>query len=224
MDGNKRWGEKNKKSQIESYKIGLNKLFDITNFCIDNKIPFISDYAMSSENFLRTSINLIYDVISSEFDNITIKLANDKRIKINFIGEIERLPKKILSQLKKISLMTKKNKVITLNIIMNYSSEEEIVNIINKILNNNYVNKQIKKEYLNEFLYLKDMPEPDLLIRTGGFQRLSNFLLIYLKYTELFFTKTLCGASSYPDLLILATVEHPVTNNMDKISNLTIYN
>ena len=195
MDGNKRWGEKNKKSQIESYKIGLNKLFDITNFCIDNKIPFISAYAMSSENFLRPSINLIYDVISSEFDNIVIKLANDKRIKINFIGEIERLPKKILSQLKKISLMTKKNKVITLNIIMNYSSEEEIVNIINKILNNNYVNKQIKKKDLNEFLYLKDMPEPDLLIRTGGFQRLSNFLLIYLKYTELFFTKTL-----WPDL------------------------
>lgn len=195
MDGNKRWGEKNKKSQLESYKIGLTKLFDITNFCIDNKIPYISAYAMSSENFFRPSINLIYDIIIAEYDNLIIKLTEDKRIKVNFIGEIDKLPDKISSQLKKITSLTNNYNKITLNIIINYSTENEIVNIINKIINSEETIKKITNIDLNKFLYLRNMPEPDLLIRTGGFQRLSNFLLIYLKYTELVFTKTL-----WPDL------------------------
>ena len=195
MDGNNRWSVKNNKTQKEGYIAGLDKLIEITNICIQKKIPYISAFAMSSENYLRPSINFIYEIISEQHINLLEKLNNNKEIKLNFIGELDKLPKNIYKILEEIKYSTKDNKNINLNIIINYSSEIEILNIINRILKSKNNNELATLNDLKENSYLGYLPEPDLLIRTGGYQRLSNFLLIYLKYTELFFTKTL-----WPDL------------------------
>ena len=204
MDGNNRWSVKNNKTQKEGYIAGLDKLIEITNFCIQKKIPYISAFAMSSENFLRPSINFIYEIIKEQHINFLDKLKNNKEIKLNFIGELDKLPKNIYKILDEIKYFTKNNKHINLNIVLNYGSEYEILNIINKILKSKK-NELVTLNDLKENLYLRYIPEPDLLIRTGGYQRLSNFLLIYLKYTELYFTKTL-----WPDLNI---------NEINKIIN-----
>lgn len=195
MDGNNRWSVKNNKTQKEGYIAGLDKLIEITNICIQKKIPYISAFAMSSENYLRPSINFIYEIISEQHINLLEKLNNNKEIKLNFIGELDKLPKNIYKILEEIKYSTKDNKNINLNIIINYSSEIEILNIINRILKSKNNNELATLNDLKENSYLGYLPEPDLLIRTGGYQRLSNFLLLNLKYTELYFTKTL-----WPDL------------------------
>ena len=195
MDGNTRWSLKNNITLKEGYIAGLNNLIKITNICIEKKIPYISAYAMSSENILRPSINFIYEIIIEKHYNFIKKLNKNKQIKINFIGEIDQLPKKIQFILKEVIHYTKDNKGITLNIILNYGSELELLNLINKILKTKKKGELATLKDLKDNLYLGDIPEPDVLIRTGGYKRLSNFLLIYLKYTELYFTKTL-----WPDL------------------------
>ena len=195
MDGNNRWSVKNNKTQKEGYLAGLNNLIEVTNICINKKIPYLSAFAMSSENFFRPSINFIYQIISEQHNNFIKKLEKTKKIKINFVGELDKLPINIQNILNETAYSTKNNKDITLNILLNYSSEFEILNIVNKILISKNNNELATLNDLKKNLYLGNIPEPDLLIRTGGFQRLSNFLLIYLKYTELYFTKTL-----WPDL------------------------
>ena len=209
MDGNNRWSVKNNKTQKEGYIAGLDKLIEITNICIQKKIPYISAFAMSSENYLRPSINFIYEIISEQHINLLEKLNNNKEIKLNFIGELDKLPKNIYKILEEIKYSTKDNKNINLNIIINYSSEIEILNIINRILKSKNNNELATLNDLKENSYLGYLPEPDLLIRTGGYQRLSNFLLIYLKYTELFFTKTL-----WPDLNNIE-IDKIIKNYMD---------
>ena len=195
MDGNHRWSLKNNKTPKEGYYAGLDNLIKITSICINKNIPYISAYAMSSENFMRTSINFIYEIIDENFRDFIYKINKSKQIKINFVGELDKLPKNIQRILKEITNSTKHNKTITLNIVINYGSEFEILNLINKILKSKKNNELATLKTLKENLYLGNIPEPDILIRTGGFQRLSNFLLIYLKYTELYFTNTL-----WPDL------------------------
>ena len=195
MDGNNRWSVKNNKTQKEGYLAGLDNLFKVSNICINKKIPYLSAFAMSSENFFRPSINFIYQIISEQHNNFIKKLEKTKKIKINFVGELDKLPINIQNILNETAYSTKNNKDITLNILLNYSSEFEILNIVNKMLISKNNNELATLKDLKKNLYLGNIPEPDLLIRTGGFQRLSNFLLIYLKYTELYFTKTL-----WPDL------------------------
>ena len=205
MDGNNRWSVKNNKTQKEGYIAGLDKLIEITNFCIKKKITYISAFAMSSENFMRPSINFIYEIINEKHTKIIEKLNNNKDIKLNFIGELDKLPKNINNILNEIKCSTKYNKNINLNIVINYGSEFELLHVINTILKSKKNNELATIQDLKKNLYLGYAPEPDLLIRTGGYQRLSNFLLIYLKYTELYFTNTL-----WPDLN---------NNEIDKIIN-----
>ena len=195
MDGNTRWAVKNNKTSKQGYMEGLNNLIKITNICIEKKIPYISAYAMSSDNFLRPSISFIYEIIIEKHHDFIKKLNKNKQIKINFVGELNQLPKKIQFILNEVTNYTKNNEGITLNIILNYGSEIEILNLINKILKIKKNEELATLKDLKDNLYLGDIPEPDILIRTGGHKRLSNFLLIYLKYTELYFTKTL-----WPDL------------------------
>ena len=195
MDGNNRWSVINNKTKKEGYLAGLDKLMEVTNICINKKIPYLSAFAMSSENFFRPSINFIYQIISEQHNNFIKKLENTKKIKINFVGELDKLPINIQNILNETTYSTKNNKDVTLNILLNYGSEFEILNIVNKMLISKNNNELATLKDLKKNLYLGNIPEPDLLIRTGGFQRLSNFLLIYLKYTELYFTKTL-----WPDL------------------------
>ena len=196
MDGNKRWSENNKLNLKEGYLRGIDKIKEITDLCLKNNIEYLTLYALSSENINRKSISTIFEILTSKYQKILKEFDSQKLIKINIIGEKNNLPKNILNILDELEFKTKKNKKLNLNIAFNYGTDKEIISIVKKILSSHNLNKEKNiTKLIKENMYLSNIPDPDLLIRTGGFQRLSNFLLLKLSYTELFFSKTL-----WPDL------------------------
>jgi undecaprenyl diphosphate synthase len=197
MDGNQRWSEKNNKSITEGYSEGLNKLIEVIDIVIKKNIQNLSVYALSTENIKRPNINLIYDLIRNKSKKLINQLVEEKKVRIRIIGERNNIPNDILKIFKNAEKIPLKNILLNLNIAFNYGADGEVINILKQSLNNGYKSEEINAEIIRSFMYLKDSPDPDILIRTGGFQRLSNFLLLNLKYTELFFTKTL-----WPDINI----------------------
>ena len=146
---------------------------------------------MSSENFHRSSINLIYEIIYENFTKIFNDLVKNNGVKITIFGSRENLPIKIIDIFDKIENQSSNNKNLNLNIAFNYGFKNEVKNILKKILNKKFeINLDNDKE-ISQLFYLGSNSDPDLLIRTGGYQRLSNFIMFNLTYTELFFTKTL---------------------------------
>ncbi len=194
MDGNGRWGRKKNKGRNFGHLKGVETVKKIVKNSIKLKIPFITFYVFSSENWKRpkTEIKFLFQLIKSyfhkEIDNVT-----KQGIKINIIGEVHKLPKDLRNTLIKCERLTRKNKNINVNLAINYGSKNEILMAVKK-------NKKINMKNLEKNLYTKDMPDPDILIRTGGNQRLSNFLLWQLAYTELFFLKKLWPDFNYIDL------------------------
>ena len=192
MDGNQRWAKINNKTKITGYNQGLKKINEITDYCLNKKIKYLTIYALSTENLKRKSVKLIYQLIEKKYISFLKELESSKQVKINIIGDKNNLPTNIKDIILKINKKNNKNYKLILNIAFNYGTENEIIYMVNKLLE-----KKIKKIKNNQFslikenMFLKGMPNPDILIRTGGYQRLSNFLLLYLSYTELFFTNTL---------------------------------
>ena len=195
MDGNQRWALINKKSKLDGYLAGLKNLKLIIDRCVEKKIQYLTIYALSVENIKRNSSKIIFNLIRNKY-KVFLKELSKNNININFIGEEKNLPKDILNILK--SIINKRNSNINLNIVFNYGAQDEVVHIVKKILKNK--NKIINKNIIRSSMYLGDIPDPDILIRTGGYQRLSNFILLNLSYTELFFTNTLWPDFSQNDL------------------------
>ena len=187
MDGNQRWALINNKSKIQGYLSGLNNLKLIINQCIERKIKYLTVYALSTENIKRTSSKIIFDLIRKKHKDFLNELLKDNIININIIGEEKNIPKDILDIFKLPN--KKRNPAINLNIVFNYGTQDEIIYIVKNILN--HTDKKINKNTIRSNMYLGNIPDPDLLIRTGGYQRLSNFILLNLYYTELYFTNTL---------------------------------
>ena len=188
MDGNGRWGLKKKKSRNFGHLKGLRAVEEVIKVAIKNKIPYLTLYTFSTENWRRPKkeVNFLFDLIRSSLSK-NLKKIIKKGIKVNIIGKKEGLPDDIKKVITLIKNKTKSNKSITLNIALNYGSKEEIINAIKKI-------KNIKTVTIKDFernLYTKNIPDPDILIRTGGTKRLSNFLLWQSAYTEIFFIKKL---------------------------------
>ena len=196
MDGNQRWASINKKNKLEGYLAGLNNLKFIIDKCIEKKIKYLTVYALSSENIKRTSSKIIFNLIRNKHKEFLKELLKNHIININIIGEKTNISKDILNIFK--SLIKKKNPTINLNIVFNYGSLDEIVYIVNNFIVNK--NKKINKNSVRSSMYLGNIPDPDILIRTGGYQRLSNFILLNLSYTELFFTNTLWPDFSHNEL------------------------
>jgi len=196
MDGNQRWALINKKNKHEGYLAGLNNLKFIIDKCIEKKIKNLTVYALSSENIKRASSKIIFNLIRDKHKEFFKELLKNNIININIIGEKKNISKDILNVFK--SLIKKKNPTINLNIVFNYGSLDEIVNIVNNFIINK--NKKINKNSVRSSMYLGNIPDPDILIRTGGYQRLSNFILLNLSYTELFFTNTLWPDFSHNEL------------------------
>ena len=186
MDGNGRWGLKKKKSRNFGHLKGIKSVESAIKFSLINKIPYLTLYTFSTENWKRpdSEINFLFDLIRKSLKkkiNIIIKQG----IKINIIGNRQKLPKDIIKIVKLIEKKTLKNNKITLNLALNYGSKEEIINAFKNI-----ILKKKKEININSFakeLYTKNIPDPEILIRTGGTKRLSNFLLWQLAYTEIFF-------------------------------------
>ena len=198
LDGNKRWASKNNRSVMEGYNRGLDKIKIIMQANLEKKIPYLTLFTLSSENLFRNSINNIFKIILNRFEKFLHEIIVENKIKIRIIGRRNNLPKKIINILNKCEDLTSKNKELTLNLAFNYGFKNEISNVIEKIIKSKkLINPQNLSE-INDLFDLKNIPDPDILIRTGGHKRLSNFILYNLSYTEIFFIDTL-----WPDFSIL---------------------
>ena len=190
MDGNGRWGLKKKKSRNYGHLKGLNAVENLIKLAIKRKIPYLTLYTFSTENWKRpdNEINFLFSLIRKHIKK-NLKKIIKQGIKIKIIGSKKNLPRDIIKCLKLIEKKTKNNDTIVINLALNYGSKQEIINVCR-----NLVNKKNKKIDLNSFeseLYTKNIPDPEILIRTGGTKRLSNFLLWQLAYTEIFFVDKL---------------------------------
>ncbi len=191
LDGNKRWAKKNKLNNINGYTKGFENIKNLVNFSLSENISYLTVFALSSENFKRSSINLIYEIIYKNFDRLINELARNKGVRIKIFGFRDNLPSKLINIFDKAENISKDNKSLNLNIAFNYGFKEEIKIALEKYKKNS-LNYNIKNESdIKKLFFLSNSPDPDLLIRTGGHQRLSNFIMYNLTYTELFFTDTL---------------------------------
>ena len=191
LDGNKRWSKKNNLDDIHGYTKGFENIKNLASNLLKKKISTLTVFALSSENFQRSSINIIYEIIYKEFSKTFDELVHEKDVKIKIFGSRKNLPKKIIEIFEKFENISSKNKSLDLNIAFNYGFKNEIINVIKNIKNNKIINNLQNEKDIREFFYLGSTSDPDLLIRTGGYKRLSNFIMYNLTYTELFFTKTL---------------------------------
>ena len=195
MDGNGRWGVKRKKGRNYGHLKGVETVKKVVSNSIQLKIPIVTFYVFSSENWKRPKkeITFLFKLITSYFTK-EIKSIVSQGIKINILGELDKLSMDIKLILKKSVKLTKKNKKIVVNLAINYGSKNEIINAIKK------TKKRVNIRDFEKNLYTKSMPDPDILIRTGGHQRLSNFMLWQLAYSELFFLKKLWPDFNINDL------------------------
>ena len=188
MDGNGRWGVKNKKSRNQGHREGLNTVEKIIKESIKKKIKFLTLFAFSTENWRRPKkeINFLSDLLQNFLIN---KIADfhDNKIKLKVIGK-KVFSKKINKALVKSEKKTRQNKRLQVNLALNYGSKSELINAFNEI---NKKRIRINEKNINKNLFTKNIPDPDLLIRTGNTKRLSNFLLWQIAYTEIFFEKKL---------------------------------
>ena len=185
MDGNGRWGRKKNKNRNFGHLKGVETVKNIVGSSIKMKIPYVTFYVFSSENWKRpkTEIKFLFQLIKNYFYK-EVKNVIKEGIKINILGELNKLPSDLRATLIECEKLTKKNKIITVNLAINYGSKNEILSAIKKT-------KKINLKNLERNLYTYNMPNPEILIRTGGNQRLSNFMLWQLAYSELFFLKKL---------------------------------
>jgi len=188
MDGNGRWGIKYKKSRNLGHKEGLITVEKIIKASIKNKIKYLTLYAFSTENWKRPKkeINFLFNLL----ENFLLNKISDiikQNIKLKIIGK-KRFSKKINSLLTKSEKKTSKNKKLQINLALNYGSKSEIIHSLNTINKNK---KKVNEKNISKNLFTQNIPDPDLLIRTGNTHRLSNFLLWQLAYSEIFFEKKL---------------------------------
>jgi undecaprenyl diphosphate synthase len=186
MDGNGRWGLKKKRSRNYGHLKGLKAVENVIKSSINKQIPYLTLYTFSTENWKRPEkeINFLFDLIRKYIKKNLNKIIK-RGIKVNVIGVKKKLPSDIIKNIKIIEKKTLNNKKITINLALNYGSKEEIISACKKFLLTK--NKKLDVNNFQNMLYTKNIPDPDILIRTGGTRRLSNFLLWQLAYSELFF-------------------------------------
>ena len=186
MDGNGRWGLKKKRSRNYGHLKGLKTVETVIKASIRNNISFLTLYTFSTENWSRPKqeINFLFNLIRKSLKK-NLKKIIKQDIKVNIIGSNKGLPADIKKTIKLIEKKTSKNKRINLNLALNYGSKEEIINACKKMISKK--RNAVNLENFEKNLYTKNVPNPDILIRTGGTKRLSNFLLWQLAYTEIFF-------------------------------------
>ena len=188
MDGNGRWGLKHKNSRTAGHKAGLNTVEKIIKESIKQKISYLTLFAFSTENWKRPKkeISYLLDLLESFLTN-KIEDLNKQDIKLNIIG-VKNFSKKLNSLLTISEKKTSKNKRLQVNLALNYGSKFELLDAFKKLKKEN---KIVNEKNIKKYLQTKDIPDPQILIRTGDTKRLSNFLLWQIAYTEIFFEKKL---------------------------------
>ena len=196
MDGNGRWGLKHKKSRNAGHKAGLKTVEKIIKQTIKNKVQFLTLYAFSTENWKRPKkeINFLFSLLENFLIN-RIEELHKQNIKLKIIG-VKNFSIKLNKLLSLSEKKTFKNKKLQINLALNYGSKRELVNAIKELKKSK---ENVTEKNLVKYLQTKNIPDPDLLIRTGNTKRLSNFLLWQLAYSEIFFEKKLWPAFNEKD-------------------------
>ncbi len=213
MDGNGRWGLKHKNSRNLGHKEGLKTVEMVMKYCVKKKIKFLTLYAFSTENWKRPlkERNYLFRLLEIYLIEKLEKLNNEK-IKIKILGE-----KKFYNKLNKLldfaEKKTIRNTKLQINLALNYGSKKEIIYALNKLKKRS----KISENDINNNLYTKNIPDPEILIRTGNTQRLSNFLLWQAAYTEIFFEKKLWPDFRYEDLNKIMKKFSNIKRNFGKI-------
>ena len=214
MDGNGRWGMKHKNSRNAGHKEGLKTVEKIIKETIRNKINFLTLFAFSTENWKRPKkeINYLFNLLENFLFN-KIQDLHKQNIKLKILGSKKFSPKlnKLLNNSEK---KTSKNTKLQINLALNYGSKSELIDAFKKI---NKSKITISEKNINNNLQTKNIPEPDLLIRTGNTKRLSNFLLWQLAYAEIFFEKKLWPAFNEKDFNRIITEYKKIKRNFGKI-------
>ena len=194
MDGNGRWGVKNKKTRNLGHKAGLTTIEKIIKETVKKKIKFLTLYAFSTENWKRPKreVRFLFNLLE-EFLITKTNQLNKQDIKLTVIGSRKIFSKKLVRILSYSEATTKNNKSLQINLALNYGFRSELINAVNNMRKNNIL---FNESNITKHLYTKNVPDPDLLIRTGNTNRLSNFLLWQLAYSEIYFVKKL-----WPDFL-----------------------
>ena len=197
MDGNGRWGLKKYNDRNKGHYYGLQNINKVIENCIKLKIKYLTLYTFSTENWNRPKkeINYLFHLFKYFYKKNFNKLI-ENNIRIKFIGDLINIPKHLKPIIKKIQEKTKNNSSMTVLFAFNYGAKSELINAFKNILKKN--RKVINEELVSNYLYTKNIPDPDILIRTGGNKRLSNFLLWQLSYAELFFVN-----KNWPDFNFL---------------------
>ena len=199
MDGNGRWGLKKYNDRNKGHYYGLQNINKVIENCIRLKIKYLTLYTFSTENWNRPKkeINYLFLLFKYFYKKNFNKLI-ENNIRIKFIGDLINIPKDLKPIIKKTQEKTKNNSAITVLFAFNYGAKSELINAFKNILKNK--KKVINEELVSNYLYTKNIPDPDILIRTGGNKRLSNFLLWQLSYAELFFVNKNWPDFNYLDL------------------------
>jgi len=189
MDGNGRWGLKHKKSRNYGHRAGLKTVEKIIKISIKKKIPYLTLFAFSTENWKRPQkeINFLLKLLEN-FLQTKLNQLIEQKIKLKIIGDKNKFPKRIKKIINYSENKTKKNKKLHINLAINYGSKSEIVESIKRIVKKK---QSVSEKKITSNLYTSETPDPEILIRTGNTKRLSNFLLWQLAYSEIFFEKKL---------------------------------
>jgi undecaprenyl diphosphate synthase len=196
MDGNGRWAKQQGQHRVFGHESGAESVKKIVEGCLELNIPYLTLYTFSTENWNRPiqEVEMLMSLLISSLNNELEELQKNK-IRINSIGSTLNLPSDVIETLEKVSQSTKNNCNITVTLALNYGSKEELTGVLQqlavKVKNNIISAENIDESTINKHLYTQNLPEVDLLIRTGGEKRLSNFLLWQLAYAELYFTDIL---------------------------------
>ncbi len=191
MDGNGRWAKKRGLPRTLGHKAGIESVEKIVNTLIElNKIKIVTFFAFSTENWKRSEqeingiFDLIRDYLKQEHDNFY-----DKNVKVMSIGDLSKFPQDLVEELEKVKEKTKNNTGLVLNLALNYGGRDDITQAINTLIQQGKT--IITKEDISANLYTKELPDPDFVIRTSGEERVSNFMIYQMAYSELYFTKVL---------------------------------
>lgn len=193
VDGNRRWAKKRNLPSLAGHKYVVEHILEpIIYRCLELKIPYLTFWAFSTENWKRGEkfASSLFNLMRQKMKK-SVKKYHEKGIRLNTIGDLSRLPKDLTKTIEKWKKQSQKNKKIMVTIALNYGGRNEIVRAIKKILKLKPKTAKITEKNFSQFLDTSNMPDPDLIIRTGGEQRLSGFMLWQAQYSELYFTKTL---------------------------------
>lgn len=203
MDGNGRWAQERNLPRYFGHQAGVESVREVVRSCAKLGVKYLTFFVFSTENWERFKkevdalMRLLKKLLKSE-----AKELNENNVRVKAIGQIEKLPKEVRKNLDELIELTKNNNELTLILSLSYGGRQEIIDAVKKILDTKMASERLNEKEFRKFLYDPDIPDPDLLIRTGGEYRISNFLLFQSAYTEFYFTTTLWPDFREKDLLL----------------------